>query len=122
MGRKNDHTLLRPQATRLRRVLMAFLAAVYLVVGFAGEIACAEETLFTSEPISTSAPSDKADEGSKKTPTVVEHCYSCVPITVPPAVSVYEPVSISAQMSFPSDTIPVLEARLPDPPPPKSLN
>lgn len=98
---------------------MAFLAAVYLVVGFAGEIACAEESLFTSVPISTSPASDKADEGSKKTPTVVEHCYSCVPVAMPAAAEVSDPVSVSVGLTFPSDIIIVLEARLLDPPPPK---
>jgi len=69
-------------------VLIAFLAALYLVVGFAGEISCAEESLIQSTPISTSAASEKADEDSKKTPEVVEHCYTCVPITMPAAAQV----------------------------------
>ncbi|UGV24661.1 hypothetical protein E0H22_02555 [Rhodopseudomonas boonkerdii] len=98
---------------------MAILAAAYLVVGFAGEIACAED-LSTSVPVGIST-AEKTDEGSKKTPTVVDHCYSCVPLTVPAAVAVYEPLSMSAQISFPNETVLVLEARLPDPPPPKFL-
>lgn len=106
------------RASAFRRVLMAFLAAVYLVVGFAGEIACAEETLVST---SISAASDKADEGSKKAPTVVEHCPTCAPITVPVAALVYIPASMSLQMSFSSDTAVDLEARLPESPPPKHL-
>jgi len=36
-------------------VLIAFLAAAYLVVGFVGEISCAEESLITSTQVSASA-------------------------------------------------------------------
>jgi hypothetical protein len=109
-----------PQASRIRRVLVAFLAAAYLVVGFVGEISCAEETLITSAQVSASAASDKSDEGPKKPPVVVEHCYTCVPITLPEAAHVSEPVSVSLHLSFPSDVIVVVEARLLDPPPPKT--
>ncbi|MCK9908011.1 hypothetical protein MXD81_02640 [Microbacteriaceae bacterium K1510] len=70
---------------------------------------------------SISTASDKADEGSKKAPTVVEHCHTCAPITVPVAASVYIPVSMSLQMSFSSDGAVDLEVRLPEPPPPKHL-
>lgn len=106
------------RASAFRRVLMVFLAAVYLVVGFGGEIACAKEPLVST---SISTASDKADEGSKKAPTVVEHCHTCAPITVPVAASVYIPVSMSLQMSFSSDGAVDLEVRLPEPPPPKHL-
>lgn len=103
-------------------MLLALLAAVYLAVGFSGEIACAQESLFGSVPISISTPYDKADESSKKTSTVVEHCYSCAPATMPLAVFAHDPGSISARTSFGRDTIRVFEARLPEPPPPKYLN
>jgi hypothetical protein len=120
MGRQIGRGLPRRQATRIRRVLVAFLAALYLVVGFAGEISCAEESLIQSTPISASAASVKTDEDSKKTPEVVEHCYTCVPITIPAAAQVSEPVSGSVNLSFPSDAIVLVEARLVDPPPPKT--
>jgi hypothetical protein len=120
MRRQIREKSLSPQASRIRRVLIAFLAAAYLVVGFGGEISCAEESLITSAPVSTAAASDKADEGSKKTPSVVEHCYTCVPITLPAAAQISEPVSVSVHLSFPSDVIGVVEARLLDPPPPKT--
>jgi hypothetical protein len=101
-------------------VLVAFLAALYLVVGFAGEISCAEESLIQSSAISARAASVKTDEDSKRTPEVVEHCYTCVPITIPAAAQVSEPVSASVNLSFPSDAIILVEARLVDPPPPKT--
>lgn len=106
------------RASAFRRVLTAFLAAVYLVAGFAGEISCAKETLVST---SISAALDKGDEGSKKAPTVVEHCSTCAPITVPVAALVYIPASMSLQMSFSSDIAVDLEVRLPEPPPPKHL-
>jgi hypothetical protein len=110
------------QAPSIRRALIAFLAAAYIVVGFAGEISCAEEYLIQPLlPIGASVASEKAEEGSKKTPTVVEHCYTCVPITMPAAAQVSEPVSVSVDLSFPSDAFVVVEVRLLDPPPPKTL-
>jgi hypothetical protein len=120
MERRVGQKLPRPHESRIRRVLVAFLAVMYLVVGFAGEISCAEESLITSSPIRTSAASDKADEGSKKTLTVVEHCYTCVPITIPAAAQISEPLCVSVNLSFPSDAVIVIEAPLIDPPPPKT--
>ena len=120
MEHQIGQNLPRPRASRIRRVLIAFLAAVYLVVGFGGEISCAEETLVTSGPISTTMALDESDAGSKKTPTVVEHCYTCAPVTIPAAAQISEPVSVSADLSFPSDAIIVIEARLIEPPPPKT--
>ena len=117
MKRRVGLKLPRPHASRIRRALIAFLAAVYLVVGFAGEISCAEESLITSTPIRISVALDKTDEGSTKTLTVVEHCYTCVPITIPAATQISEPVSVSVDLSFPSDAIIVIEALLIDPPP-----
>jgi hypothetical protein len=120
MGRQIGKGLPRLQATRIRRVLIALLAALYLVVGFSGEISCAEESLIQSTSISERAAWVKTDEDSKKTPEVVEHCYTCVPITIPAAAQVFEPVSVSVNLSFPSDAIILVEARLVDPPPPKT--
>jgi hypothetical protein len=120
MGRPIRRNLSSPQTSRTRRVLIAFLALAYLVVGFAGEISCAEETLVTSGPINTTTALDEPDAGSKRTPTVVEHCYTCAPVTIPAAAQISEPVSVSADLSIPSDAITVVEARLIEPPPPKT--
>ena len=119
MGRQIGKGLPRPQATRIRRVLIAFLAALYLVVGFAGEISCAEESFIQSTPISTSAASVKTDEDSKKTPEVVEHCYTCAPLTIPVGLQISEPVSAPIGLSFAIQTITVVDRLLLDPPPPK---
>jgi hypothetical protein len=50
------------------------LAVAYLLVGFGGEISCAEETLAINSSFDVSAVADKSDEGSKKAPEIVEHC------------------------------------------------
>jgi hypothetical protein len=120
MERRVGQKLPRPHAPRIRRVLIAFLAAVYLVVGFAGEISCAEESLGGATPISTSVATDKVDEGSKAT-VVVEHCYTCVPITIPAPIQVSQRTGVSVHTSFPNDALIVIEARLIDPPPPKFI-
>jgi hypothetical protein len=107
-------------ASTFRRVLTAVIVVVYAFVGFGGEISCAEEALVTGISLELSAASGKADEGSKQTPTVVDHCYTCVPITIPAAIQVSEPLGVFVDLSFASDTILLIEARLLDPPPPKT--
>ncbi|EIG62849.1 hypothetical protein [Bradyrhizobium sp. WSM1253] len=108
--------------SRLRQALLVLLAAVYVLVGFGGEIACAEEAL-EAAPYSTadaSVGSDKSDVDGKKTPTVVDHCYSCVPLTIPAAASVCAPATLSGIVSFRCSTVVALEVRLLDTPPPKA--
>ena len=103
------------------RLLIAFLAVAYLVVGFAGEIACAEESLFISAAFEVGTIIDKADEGSKATPTVVEHCYSCAPLVMPARVEIVEPSAKPVELSFEALTF-LLEDYLElDTPPPKHL-
>jgi hypothetical protein len=94
-----------PRISAFRRVLTAFLTAIYLIVGFGGEISCAEEALTTGISFDASAVPDKADQDSKKTPTVVDHCYTCAPLTIPAAIQVSEPVAVSVSLSFPSDAM-----------------
>lgn len=108
------------RAPACRRLFVLFVAAAYLLVGFAGEVSCAEETLFTSLLLSVSAPPDEVDEGAKKTPTVVDHCYTCAAITIPVATQVFVPASAPISLSFSIHTIPIWEARLLDPPPPRA--
>src|ERR1700676_2643940 len=79
------------RASAFRRVLMGLLVATYVIVGFGGEISCAEETLATANSLDASAVTDKSDEGSKKTPTVVEHCYTCAPVVMPALPPVADP-------------------------------
>ena len=120
MRRTANHGIAQ-RAAIVRRVLTAVLVATYLIVGFGGEISCAEESLTTEASFDVSAVQDKADQDSKKAATVVEHCYTCIPLTIPAAVQIALPVSVSVGLSFPSDPIILVEKRLLDPPPPKSL-
>lgn len=100
--------------------MLTLLVAVYVVVGFAGEINCASEALeATGAPNAISAVLNEG--GSKKSSTVVDHCYTCVPLTIPAAAQISEPESHSVALLFPPDTMVVLEERLPDTPPPKFL-
>lgn len=109
------------RAPAFRRFFVVFFAVAYLVVGFGGEVSCAEESLFTSLVLSVSAAPDEPDEGSKKTPAVVDHCYTCAPITIPVAIQVSVSASAPTGLSFSIDTISIWETRLLDPPPPKDL-
>ena len=118
---RNHGNLTSTSRTRLRKALLVFLMAAYVLVGFAGEISCAEESSgVPKESISADVISDKADPNTKKSPTVVDHCYTCAPVVIPVAAAVCIQSSLSGAMSFGCSTIPALEARLLDTPPPKS--
>lgn len=114
------------RASALRRLLTAALAVAYLLVGFAGEMSCAEETLeIANASIATSseanAATEKSDEGSKKAPTVVEHCYTCVPLLVPALVIVVEPSAQPVRLSFRAPMFLLEDHPRLDTPPPKHL-
>jgi hypothetical protein len=85
-------------------VLTALLVAAYVIVGFGGEVSCAEETLASVSLVDTSALTNKSDEGSKKAPEVVEHCYTCVPLLTPAPVLVAEPSAEPVKLSFEDPT------------------
>jgi hypothetical protein len=122
--RRPTHHKCRPPA--LRRLLTALLAVAYLMVGFAGEISCAEETLeVANASIATSsevnAATEKSDEGSKKASTVVEHCYTCVPLLMPALVLVAEPLAQPVRLSFLAPMFVLEDHPGLDTPPPKRL-
>jgi hypothetical protein len=109
-----------------RRLLTALLAVAYLLVGFAGEVSCAEETLEVANAsiaISSevNAATEKSDEGSKKAPAVVEHCYTCVPLLVPALVLVAEPSAQLVRLSFQAPMFLLEDHPRLDTPPPKHL-
>ncbi|MCK1668968.1 hypothetical protein [Bradyrhizobium sp. 153] len=108
----------------LRGLLTVLLTLAYVMVGFAGEIACAGETLESADRIEISdalASSDqvKGDQGSKKTVTVVDHCYSCVPLLIPPPVLVAEPASKAVPPAYATPTFLLEDHSGLDTPPPK---
>ena len=110
-----------PRASAFRRVLTALLVATYVIVGFGGEISCAEETLATANSLDASAATDKSDEGSKKAPEVVEHCYTCVPLLMPALVLFAEPSAEPVKLSFEAPTFLLEDHPWVDTPPPKHL-
>ncbi len=105
----------------LRRLLTALLAVAYLLVGFGGEISCAEETLAINSSFDVSAVADKSDEGSKKAPEIVEHCYTCVPLVMPAPVLIAEPSAEPTTLLFKALPFPVEDHPGLDTPPPKHL-
>jgi hypothetical protein len=102
-------------------VLTALLVATYVIVGFGGEISCAVETLETANSLGASAVTEKSDEGSKKTPTVVEHCYTCAPVVMPALAPVAEPSAEPVKLSFETPTFLLEDHPGLDTPPPKHL-
>jgi hypothetical protein len=110
-----------PRASAFRRILTALLVGTYVIVGFGGEISCAEETLATANSLDASAVTDKSDEGSKKTPTVVEHCYTCAPVVMPALFPVAEPSAEPVKLSFEAPTFLLEDHPWVDTPPPKHL-
>ena len=113
-----------PRASAFRRVLTALLVATYVIVGFGGEISCAEETLATANSLdagAVTAVTDKSDDGSKKAPDVVEHCCTCVPLLMPALVLVAEPSAEPVKLSFEAPTFLLEDHPWVDTPPPKHL-
>ena len=110
MKRKIGHRS-RSFAPALRGLLTVLLTVAYVVVGFAGEISCASETLANTDQIEigdASARTDQGqtDQGSKKPATVVDHCYTCVPLLIPAPILFAEPLAKPVPLTF---VIPVFQ-------------
>lgn len=108
-------------APALRGFLTAFLTLAYLIVGIAGEVSCAEETLAVADQVMLDGDQDKADQGVRKSVTVVDHCYTCVPLLLPPPVLFVEPSAKPAALAFATPTFLLEDHPGLDTPPPKWL-
>jgi hypothetical protein len=102
-------------------MLTVLLVAAYAIVGFCGEISCAEETLAETSSLEAGVGTNKSDEGSKKRPGLVEHCYTCIPLVMPAPVLVAEPKAESVKLSFEAPTFLLEDHPGLDTPPPKCL-
>jgi hypothetical protein len=100
---------------------LVFLALSYVVVGVAGEIACAEETLEANGALVLAGTVDNHNEGSKKASPIVEHCYTCVPLLLPASVLIVLPSDDPIEVSFRTPTFRLEDHPGLDTPPPKSL-
>jgi hypothetical protein len=110
-----------PHASVLRRVLTALLVAFYVIVGFGGEVSCAEESLEAAGSFNVSGVMNKSDDGSRKAPATVEHCYTCAPVVMPVLVPVAEPSAEPVKLSFEAPTFLLEDHPGLDTPPPKRL-
>jgi hypothetical protein len=108
-------------APALRGFLTVFLMLAYVMVGIAGEVACAEETLAVADRVMVDGGQDKADQGDKKSVAVVDHCYTCVPLLLPLQVLVAEPSAKPATLAFTTPTFLLGDHPGLDTPPPKEL-
>jgi hypothetical protein len=106
-------------APALRGVLIVFLTVAYVVVGFAGEIFCAEETLTSAEQIEVGDAPAEVNQGSKKPAAMVDHCYTCVPLLIPAPVLVTEPTAEPVPLTFATPTFVLEDHPGLDTPPPK---
>lgn len=111
-------------APSFRGLLTVLLTLAYVVVGIAGEIACAGETLASEDQIvvadvPANADQGKADQGSKKPVTVVDHCYTCVPLLIPAPILVVEPAAKAAPPAYATPTFLLEDQPGLDTPPPK---
>ena len=114
----------RSLAPALRGLLTVLLTVAYVVVGFAGEISCASETLANADQIEigdASAKTDqgKTDQGSKKPAVVVDHCYTCVPLLIPPPILVAGPFAKPVPLTFATPMFLLEDHPGLDTPPPK---
>ena len=108
-------------ASALRGLLTVLLAVAYVVVGFAGEISCAEEQeqATISDQFVAEGPTNKADQDTKNPVTVVDHCYTCVPLLLPTPALVVEPLAKTAALTFTTPTFVLEDHPGLDTPPPK---
>ncbi len=120
MRRHNGHKS-RSLARARRGLLVALLTLAYVVVGFAGEMACARETLELANQVTADAPRDKADQGTKTSVAVVDHCYTCVPLLLPSPVLVVAPSAKPAALAFATPTFRLEDHPGLETPPPKVL-
>jgi hypothetical protein len=93
----------------------------YVVVGVGGEISCAEEGLEVVGQVAVDVAQDKADQGAKKSVTVVDHCYTCVPLLLPAPVLVAEPPAKPTTLAFTTPVFFLEDHPGLDTPPPKRL-
>ena len=100
-------------------MLTVLLVAAYAIVGFGGEISCAEETLASADQIEAADPPVAADQGSKKPVVIVDHCYTCVPLLIPAPVIVAEPTAEPTPLAFVTPTFVIEDHPGLDTPPPK---
>jgi hypothetical protein len=125
MRRRTGHRS-RCLAPALRGFLTVFLTLAYVIVGIGGEISCAEETLEMAGQIAVGVAQDagdvtqdKADGATKKSVTVVDHCYTCVPLLLPAPVLVAEPPAKPAALAFATPLFFLEDHPWLDTPPPK---
>ena len=109
------------RASAFRRMLTTLLVAAYVVVGFGGEISCAEESLIPGTSADVIVAADRANEGSKQAPTTVEHCYTCAPVVMPVLVPVAEPSAQPTKLSFDAPMFVLEDHPGLDTPPPNHL-
>jgi hypothetical protein len=102
-------------------MLTTLLVVAYVVVGFGGEVSCAGESLVPVTSADGIVAADRADEGSKKTPTVVDHCYTCAPVVMPALIPVAEPSAEPVKLSFVTPAFVLEDHPGLDTPPPKHL-
>jgi hypothetical protein len=103
----------------LRGLLTVLLTLAYVVVGFAGEISCASETLASADQIEIDDAPAKTDQGSKGPVTVVDHCYTCVPLLIPTPILVAEPIAKPVPPRFATPVFLLEDHPGLDTPPPK---
>jgi hypothetical protein len=108
------------RASRVRSVLLVFLAISYVLVSVGGEISCAEETLEAANGATlVTGTADNPEEGSKKATPVVDHCYTCIPIVLPAPLLVAVPSADPVEVSFATPTFWLEDHPGLDTPPPK---
>jgi len=110
-------------APAVRGLLTVWLCMAYIIVGFGGEISCAEETLASADQIEIGDAPAQAEQGSergsKKPAVVVDHCYTCVPLLIPAPVLVAEPTAEAIQLAFVTPTFVIEDHPGLDTPPPR---
>ena len=113
----------RLQASRVRRMLLMFLAFAYLFVGLAHTISCTDEAVAFAITADTGTASDDGSDqsGTKKSPVFAEHCYVCAPVLMPALIPDAGLSARPVKLSFAAPALLLEEHSRLDTPPPKHL-
>ena len=120
MVRSDEHKLPLKSASYFRRSFLIVLAFVYLFVGIAHNVFCADQTLasnFTVESDLDITDHDKA----KSALSICDHCPACTPCLLPLPAMVTNPSAVPAQPAVTPDTLRMTDHSQLDTPPPKHL-
>lgn len=117
MSRSTRHATPMPRILRLRRLVLALMAFVYLFSAVAHHMVCTHDE---TQSVATISLSGSGDGPGKSELLPCEHCASCSSAIVSTSVSSIGRLP-NVEVRLPQMAMPVAHHAEPDPPPPKAV-